>query len=229
MSRGKRMLEEEGEGFDWSSLPYKKIGIIVLVIALVIIMVVFAIHMVNKRREADKANAKANTVDTEPVVEEGMPSEYKGYSVIGEIIIDKIDLDEYILDSTENSAMEVAPVKLYGPNVNADGNFCIAGHNYEEVFKQLTELEAGDKFTLLDKDEKAQDYVIKEVKEVEPTDLNILMPVENKKQVTIITCTEGSTKRLVLVAEAQDVVGTDGTDTTDDTTSDATNTTDNEG
>lgn len=225
MSRGKRMLEEDDGGFDWGEIPYKKIGIIVLIVALVIIMIVFAIHMVNKRKAADDANANANTVEQEPVVEEGMPSEYKGYSVLGEIMIDKIDLDEYILDSTENSAMEEAPVKLYGPSINTDGNLCIAGHNYDEVFKKLTELEAGDKFTLLDRSELGQDYVIKEVKEVEPTDLSILMPVEGKKQVTLITCTEGSTKRLVLVAEAQDVVGVDTTETTDDTT----DTTDNEG
>ena len=196
MSRGKRMMEED-EGFDWSEIPYKKIGIIALVVALVIIIVVFAIHMVNKRKELDEANAKANTVTQEPVVEPGMPSEYKGYSVLGEIIIDKINIDEYILDSKENAAMEVAPVRLYGPSINTEGNLCIAGHNYEK-------------------------------KEVEPTDLNVLMPVEGKKQVTLITCTEGSTKRLVLVAEAQDVVGADTTDTTG-TTDDNTNTVDNEG
>ena len=227
MSRGKRMMEED-EGFDWSEIPYKKIGIIALVVALVIIIVVFAIHMVNKRKELDEANAKANTVTQEPGVEQGMPSEYKVYSVLGEIIIDKINIDEYILDSKENAAMEVAPVRLYGPSINTEGNLCIAGHNYDEVFKKLTELEAGDKFTLLDRAEVGQDYVIKEKKEVEPTDLNVLMPVEGKKQVTLITCTEGSTKRLVLVAEAQDVVGADTTDTTG-TTDDNTNTVDNEG
>lgn len=225
MSRGKRMMEED-EGFDWSELPYKKIGIIALVVALVIIIAVFAIHMVNKRKEIDEANAKANTVTQEPVEEPGMPSEYKGYSVLGEIIIDKINIDEYILDSKENSAMEEAPVRLYGPSINTEGNLCIAGHNYDEVFKKLNELEVGDKFTLMDRSETGQDYVIKEKKEVEPTDLNILMPVEGKKQVTLITCTEGSTKRLVLVAEAQDVVGADTSDTTDTTD---TNTADNEG
>lgn len=210
MSRGRRSIEEDE--FDWSEIPYKKIGIIALVVALIIIIVVFAIHMVNKRKAADEANAKTNTVEQEPVEEKGMPSVYKDYSVLGEIIIDEINLDEYILDSTENSAMEVAPVKLYGPNINTDGNLCIAGHNYDEVFKKLTELEKGDKFTLMDRSETGQDYVIKEIKEVEPTDLSVLMPVEGKKQVTLITCVEGATTRLVLIAEAEDVVGTDTSD-----------------
>ncbi len=225
MSRGKRSMEEDE--FDWSGIPYKKIGIIALVVALVIIIVVFTIHIVNKRKAAEEANAKSNTnvVQQEPVVEPGIPSTYKGYSVLGEIIIDKLNIDEYILDSTENAAMELAPVRLYGPSINNDGNLCIAGHNYDEVFKKLNELEAGDKFTLMDRSETGQDYVIKEKKEVEPTDLSVLMPVEGKKQVTLITCVEGATTRLVLIAEAQDIVGTDLGDTTNDTT----NTTDNEG
>ena len=225
MSRGKRSMEEDE--FDWSGIPYKKIGIIALVVALVIIIVVFTIHIVNKSKAAEEANAKSNTnvVQQEPVVEPGIPSTYKGYSVLGEIIIDKLNIDEYILDSTENAAMELAPVRLYGPSINNDGNLCIAGHNYDEVFKKLNELEAGDKFTLMDRSETGQDYVIKEKKEVEPTDLSVLMPVEGKKQVTLITCVEGATTRLVLIAEAQDIVGTDLGDTTNDTT----NTTDNEG
>ena len=218
MSRGKRSMESDE--FDWNEVPYKKIGIIVLVVALIIIIAVFAIQMVNRKKAADEANAMANQVEQEPVVEEGMPATYEGYSVLGEIIIDKINLDEYILDSTENAAMEKAPVKLYGPSINTDGNFCIAGHNYEEVFEKLTELEEGDRFTLMDRSEVGQDYVIKEVKEVEPTDLDILMPVEDKKQVTLITCVEGATTRLVLVAEAEDVEGEDTTNETDTTSTD---------
>lgn len=221
MSRGRRSLEEDE--FDWSGIPYKKIGIIALVVALVIIIVIFTVSMINKRKAAEEANAKTNTVEQTPVVEPGMPSVYEGYSVLGEIIIDKLNIDEYILDSTENAAMEVAPVRLYGPSINTDGNLCIAGHNYDEVFKKLNELEAGDKFTLMDRSETGQDYVIKEKKEVEPTDLSVLMPVEGKKQVTLITCVEGATTRLVLIAEAQDVVGTDTTSDTTNTTSDSNN------
>ena len=59
MSRGKRSMEEDE--FDWSGIPYKKIGIIALVVALVIIIVVFTIHIVNKRKAAEEANAKSNT------------------------------------------------------------------------------------------------------------------------------------------------------------------------
>ena len=101
--------------------------------------------------------------------------------------------------------MEKYPVKLYGEELNKEGNFCIAGHNYEEIFARLKELAVGDEFYIVDKEDVIQDYVIKEITEVEPTDLNCLMPVSDKIQVTLITCIEGATKRMVIRAERVDI------------------------
>lgn len=207
MSSGKRMAESEG--FDFGELNWKKIGIVAGIIAVVIAVVCFSVHMVNKRGETKEVNAGNENKVEEPVAQ-GMQAVYKGYPVLGQLYIDKIGVEQYILDSTDNAAMEVAPVKLYGGTINTEGNFCIAGHNYDEIFKKLGELKVDDTFTIIDRNEVGQDYTITEVTEVEPTDLNVLMPVQGKKQVTLITCVEGSTKRLVIKAEARDVVATDG-------------------
>lgn len=221
MSRGKRMAESEG--FDWSRINYKKVAIVVVIIAVIIIGIAFAVYMIGKEKENEQANSNNTNTVQEPPVEEGMPSVYEGYSVLGELLIDKIEYSGYVLDSTESSAMEKGPVKLYGVNANEDGNLCIVGHNYDEIFKRLSELKVDDNFTLIDRSEMGQNYVVKEVTEVEPTDLNSLMPVQGKKQVTLITCIEGSTKRLVVRAEAADIVAEDGSDET--STEDNTNTT----
>jgi len=203
MGAGKR--EAESEGFDWDQIPFKKIAIIVLVIALVIIVAVFAVHTVNKRKE-EKTNAETNTI-AEENVEDNMPNQYEGYNVLGELVIEKIGLDKYIVDSKEDDAMAKAPTKLYGADVNTNGNLCIAGHNYEEVFAKLNELAVGDQFYIIDTEETIQDYKVTEVLEVEPTDLTALMPVQDKMQVTLITCIEGATKRLVVKAERIQIEG----------------------
>lgn len=207
MRGGKRAVESEG--FDWSQIPFKEIGIMVaIIIAIIVVLVVTIVFTVNmiKSKKTEETNSPANQTEQQSQ-KETMPKEYEGYSVLGQLVIEKIGLDKYIVDSKEDSAMAKAPAKLYGNNLNEIGNFCIAGHNYEEVFAKLNELQVGDKFYIVDTEDNIQDYEIKEVKEVEPTDLSILMPVEDKIQVTLITCIEGATKRLVIVAERVNIEG----------------------
>ena len=205
MSGGKR--QAESEGFDWDSIPYKKIGIVALIIAVVIVAIIFAVHMINRRKAIDEVNANTNTVEDVSANEDAMPAEYKGYKVLGQLVIEKLGTEQYILDSTEDSALGIAPVKFYGNTINTEGNFCIVGHNYEEVFANLNQLEVGDEFYIVDREEVIQDYVIKEIKEVEPTDVSVIMQVQDKIQVTLITCIEGATKRLVIVAERINIEG----------------------
>jgi LPXTG-site transpeptidase (sortase) family protein len=203
MSGGRRQAEKSG--FNWANVPFKEIGIIALIIVVIAVVAVFAVHMINKRKTED-TNSQG-TVQGDSVDEDTMPTEYEGYKVLGQIVIDKINLEQYILDSTENDAMEKAPVKLYGNDINTTGNFCIAGHNYEEIFKDLDKLEVGDEFYIIDTEETIQDYKVTEIVEVEPTDLSVLMPVDDKIQVTLITCIDGATKRLVVKAERIDIEG----------------------
>lgn len=205
MSGGKR--QAESEGFDWDSVPFKKIGIIALIIVVVICAIIFAVHMINRRKAIDEINANTNIVEESTINDDSMPEQYKGYNVLGQLVIEKLGTEQYILDSTEDSAMGIAPVKFYGNNINTEGNFCIVGHNYEEVFAKLNQLEVGDEFYIIDREETIQDYVIKEIKEVEPTDVNVFMQVQDKIQVTLITCIEGATKRLVIVAERINIEG----------------------
>lgn len=119
----------------------------------------------------------------------------------GELVIEQIELDTYILDSTESTAMENYPVKLYGNEINQIGNFCIAGHNYESIFARLTELSIGDTFYIVDQDDVIQDYIITDISQVDPTDLTCLMPTTDSVTVTLITCEDGATTRLVIKAE----------------------------
>ena len=196
--KGKRATEEE---FDWSQIPVKKIGIALLIVIVIVCGILLVVHVIKNNTETENANAGTQTQNEE----NKMIEEIDGYEVLGQLVIEKIEFEQYIVDSTENTAMEKYPVKLYGEELNKEGNFCIAGHNYEEIFAKLNELAIGDEFYIVDKEDIIQDYVIKEITEVEPTDLNCLMPVSDKIQVTLITCKEGATKRLVIRAERVDI------------------------
>lgn len=179
-----------------NGINYKKVFIVIIIVIAIIAVIAGSMYLVKHRKPKEEKPASTAVVDDNKIL-----TTYEGYNVLGQIVIEKLDLKEYILDSTESDAMDKAPVKLYGNTLNQEGNFCIAGHNYDEIFANLTKLDVGDEFYIEDIDGVIQDYKITKILEVEPTDLTALMPVEGKIEVTLITCKKEGTKRLVLKAE----------------------------
>ena len=135
------------------------------------------------------------------VVTPAMENTIEGYKVLGKIKIDKIEVDQYILDSTDEKALKNGVGKLNGGTLNAIGNFAIVGHNFEKIFKRLPELKVGDKFIIVDKKLNETTYEVKDVSRVEPDDLTPLLTTVGKTEITLITCKDGATERLVVKAE----------------------------
>ena len=65
--------------------------------------------------------------------------------------IESINVEQYILDSTSDKALKAGVGKVYGGVLNGSGNLSIAGHNEEGKFKDLEELDKGDKFVVVDR------------------------------------------------------------------------------
>lgn len=148
-----------------------------------------------------KSQIGKNTIEVEEYT--CMPKELKGNKVIGELIIPSISLDTYILQETNNKTLNVSVTKLTGPNINQIGNFCITGHNYlkDNMFGKLKKINKNDKIILIDTFGKEQEYVVYDKFEISPDDTSILNQNTNgKREVTLITCTIGALKRLVVKA-----------------------------
>ena len=64
-------------------------------------------------------------------------------------------------------------------------------------------MEIGDELEILDKHKESTKYQITEIASIEPTDLNLLRKEAGKTQITLITCENYSTKRLVVKAEVK--------------------------
>lgn len=187
MGSGKHSSDEEIE-FDFG---YVKNLMLIVVILAVIVGVIFGVYtLVHKMKEtkAEPTSAEEEVVENE-------------YEVLGKIKIDKIGVEQPILETVEEEALEKGVIKLYGEDLNQEGNFCIAGHNYENIFKKLDEMEIGDEIEIVDADQNSTQYKITEISSVEPTDLNLLRKEEGKTQITLITCENYSTKRLIVKAE----------------------------
>ena len=139
----------------------------------------------------------------EEIVIEKILEEYKGYKVSSKLVIPKIELETYILDSKEEDAMWLCPTKYFGPEPNKSGNYCIAAHNYdkENMFNHIIELERGDKIFLSDNFNGKCTYEIYDIYKVQPSDTRVLSQKTNgETEITLITCSDYSSKRIIVKA-----------------------------
>lgn len=129
--------------------------------------------------------------------------EYNGYNVVGIIKIPAIDIEYPIIDKTSEQAMKVSVTKFWGNNVNDIGNFTMAGHNYIDgtMFGKTKKLNKGDKIEMTDLTGHTVEYVIFAKYVIEPNDVTCVNSVqENTREITLLTCTNGRSNRLVIKA-----------------------------
>lgn len=130
---------------------------------------------------------------------------YKGYIVSAKLIIPKINLETYVFEDYDEDAMWICPTKYFGPDPNEVGNYCIAAHNYdkENMFNHIIELEAGNSIYLLDNKNGQVEYKVYDVYKVKPTDNTPLeQDTKGKTEITLITCSDYSSKRIIVKARA---------------------------
>ena len=132
-----------------------------------------------------------------------IPENIDGYEVIGKLEIPKIELSTYILSETDKHTLNKSVTKLCGPNVNGVGNFCITGHNYNKnkMFKNLRKLEINDKIYITDIYDNKAEYIVYDIYKVLPNETECLSQDTNgEREITLITCTPGALKRLIVKA-----------------------------
>ncbi len=120
---------------------------------------------------------------------------------------DWTDLNEDVLEALKDGVVRYPGTAIPGQI----GNTFITGHSsyyfwdegdYKEVFALLPQLEIGDEVTLYYNQQKFT-YRISEKREVSPSDVDVLDQPNDKKQLTLMTCTPVGTnlRRLILVGE----------------------------
>lgn len=135
---------------------------------------------------------------------EEIPNTYNGYQVCAKLVIPEIALETNVLENYSEEALKISVVKFWGVEPNQIGNFCIAGHNFinKNMFRNLKKLGLGDKLFITDAKIGKVEYEIFKIDTVLPEDVSCLNPItNNEKEVTLITCTMDSKKRIVLKAK----------------------------
>lgn len=170
----------------------------------VIGLIIFFNKEIPQEKEIDQKQL-ASISDFVNIEKEEIIEQIGGYKVIGKIIIDKINLNDVILEKTTDESLNYGITKFWGPNINEPGNFSITGHNYKikrsNLFKDLDELEINDTFILEDLENNRVTYKIYDKSVVPPTDTSgIDQNNDGKRETTLITCTKGAVNRIVFKA-----------------------------
>ena len=135
----------------------------------------------------------------------------KRYPSVGRIEIPKIGVNYAILAQTSGDTLvdwlKISPVMFWGVYPNEVGNISIAGHNYrnKRFFSKVPTLKVGDRIKITDAEGKKVNYTVFDKYEVDPSNTDCINDVpgkENKRVVTLITCTNDSKKRVIVQAEA---------------------------
>lgn len=188
------------------------ICIILLVMFLAIIYMIISNKLweikSNPKQEQDNNIMQNNTEEgivkekQDEISDVEIPEKMGNYKVLGELVIDKIDVTKNILNISENASLKLSVAKLYGPNVNESGNFCISGHNWNNMLKRLSEMQVGDTFYIINRETKTKvNYQIYNMYTCVPEDLSCLnQNNDGKREVTLITCNPGGLTRLICKA-----------------------------
>lgn len=171
------------------------------------------IAVLNDTNEDSNANDTSEDASQKAINSSNLQTTKEGfkYTTIASINIPKINVNYPILEGETGSLEEtesiikIAPAKFWGSNPNKVGNFCIVGHNYlnSKFFSKVPTLENGDIIEITDENKQTMSYSVYTKYEVVPEDVSCLDQETNgRKEITLITCTDDSQKRVIVKARA---------------------------
>lgn len=210
-------------------MRFKKITIgFILVISIILSVKLISSYMIDSKTKENRANTieelnnkfddkieqqketqSEETEESKPITNNSTaPIESKSKlnlkNAIGKIIINKLNLNYPILDGSTEENLNITITRFYGSKINSIGNCVLAGHNMKDgsLFGRLSELSQGDIISMINDSGNKKDYKIFDIKVVDPGDISVLsQSTDNKRIVTLITCTNQGKSRLILQAE----------------------------
>ena len=177
-----------------------KISKILITMGLLIIIGSLILITYSKYMENKALSSFEEKIERQEVITEVNPGDE-----IGIIEIKSVNLKNVIVESTdkkylnhhvchfENSAMP-----------GEDGNFALAGHSstyyYNQVFNELHKVKIGDEILIKTINDEFT-YTITETIVVQSDEIEVLDQDMTKKEITLVTCTNGGKQRFIVKGE----------------------------
>lgn len=125
------------------------------------------------------------------------------YHTVAIVNIPSIGVNYPVLNTTTDELLKISPCYFWGPKPNEIGNYCIVGHNYRnsKFFSKVPTLENGSIIEVTDLTGRTLKYSVYDKYLVDPADVSCTSQRTNgKKEITLITCTNDSSQRVIVKA-----------------------------
>lgn len=128
------------------------------------------------------------------------------YTTNSIVTIPSLDISYPVLTTAQETideVLKISIVKFWGGDPNEVGNYVVVGHNYKnkKMFGKLSSINIGDQVELTDLTGRTLKYEVYDKYKVDPNDTRCTSQRTNgKKEITLITCTNYGTQRLVVKA-----------------------------
>lgn len=188
-----------------------KIFLIMLIIAGIIIFAIIFRKQYNDQvydKENDEVTKNFHELQEAQNQKQPIELQMQGHKVIGIIKIPAIDLEYPIIDKTTKETMRISISKFSGGEINEIGNVALAGHNNYSgtMFGKNKNLKIKDKIYLTDLTRRTIEYEIYNIFVTDPNDTSILETEDKtKRELTLITCKNGRSERLIIKARENTV------------------------
>ena len=123
-------------------------------------------------------------------------------SYLGYLELEDYGIKRLITDNTKSDTLDKGLVGLLKTSASLDakeGNVIIAGHSISNVFQNLHNVKINDKIKIVTK-ENTYYYEIKEKKIISKNDISVFNQVRDEKILTLVTCENDNSLRLIVVA-----------------------------
>lgn len=173
------------------------------------------LNKIKENNTEDITNVIEPNIDLNSLIEtptdegnEGSVVKYKGYEVIGTIEIPKTDIKYPIIKEKDVgiNSLKVAICNLYGDLNQPGSNAVLVGHNYRNgtFFSNNKKLQKGDKVYITDNSGEKVTYIIYKKYETSTSDFDYASrEIGEKREISLSTCTDDSSKRLIIWAAEQ--------------------------
>ena len=114
--------------------------------------------------------------------------------------VDSITIDYPIFNSFSEKNLKLAPCLFSGSSFKSPDNMCIVGHNYNNsvFFSNLKHINLHDEVLIILPDNTVLPYHVFNIYEVDSHDFSPILSSSFDFELTLITCTNISSKRLIV-------------------------------
>ena len=177
-----------------------KISKILITMGLLIIIGSLILITYSKYMENKALSSFEEKIERQEVITEVNPGDE-----IGIIEIKYVNLKNVIVESTDKKYLNHHVCHFENSTMPGEyGNFALAGHSstyyYNQVFNELHKVKIGDEIIIKTINDEFT-YTITETIVVESDEIEVLDQDMTKKEITLVTCTNGGKQRFIVKGE----------------------------